>query len=165
MRVVMSVREYCKVCGKCGKREVAIAVVPYSVEYDDEGQKIVVNIPDLSVPRCANCGTLSIDQDAANQIGEAYRNQIGLLAPDEIRTLRIDRGISQEELAERMGVPIPTVQRWESGGQIQSRIADKTLRVFFQQNHAYSGPARLEDCERYLAAVPNVEPPEHDRID
>src|SRR5882724_199314 len=117
----MNHREYCKTCGNCGRREVAIAVVPYTAEFDDDGEKISVTISDLSVPRCANCGTLSIDHDAAIQITDAFRKRTGVLRPEELRDLRTERRFSQNALAELMGVSLTEIIRWETGDQTQSR--------------------------------------------
>jgi len=129
----MNRREYCKTCGNCGRRDVVIAVVPYTAEFDDDGEKIMVTVSDLSVPRCANCGTLSIDHDAANQITDAFRQKTGLLRPEELRHLRNIRRISQEVLAQLLGVSLSDIIRWEAGDQMQSRQADKALRALFQQ--------------------------------
>jgi HTH-type transcriptional regulator / antitoxin HipB len=43
---------------------------------------------------------------------------------EEVRRLRIDRGLSQSELAERMGLPQAVVSRLEAGG-VEPRL--KTL--------------------------------------
>jgi hypothetical protein len=49
--------------------------VPYQCERVYNGRAVTVVIPDLAVPRCANCGELVFDYLAEEQINQAYRAQ------------------------------------------------------------------------------------------
>ncbi len=40
--------------------------------------------------------------------------------------------MSQQELAEQLGVAKETICRWETGAMIQSRAMDNLLRLFFE---------------------------------
>lgn len=84
---------------------------------------------------CSTCGTEggSIDQTAATQrtISDAYRRKVGLLTSEDILEGRGKLGLTQSELAKRMGVGIASIKRWE-GGLIQSRSMDKALRMALQ---------------------------------
>lgn len=48
--------------------------------------------------------------------------------PDEIRQLREDRGLSQQDFATKLGVSVQTVHRWETGKSRPSRLALAKLR-------------------------------------
>src|SRR4051794_36860093 len=86
----MAEREFSKKCGKCRQRAVALAEVEYTTQVDHDGRKYTVIIPSLSVPKCGNCGTIVLDEEANRKISEAFRTQAGLLAPEEIRRQRKD---------------------------------------------------------------------------
>ena len=44
--------------------------------------------------------------------------------------------MSQQELAEQLGVAKETISRWETGAMIQSRAMDNLLRLFFESEEA-----------------------------
>ena len=118
-------------CPECGKKEVRPAHVAYTTEIKHDGRLYTVEIPELSVPRCDACGELVFDIRADEQIARALRNQLGLLSAERIRTNREELGLSQRQLAERLGVAVETISRWETGALTQSRAMDRYLRVFF----------------------------------
>jgi putative zinc finger/helix-turn-helix YgiT family protein len=127
----MTERVFAKKCGKCRQRAVALATVPYTVQIDHDGRKYTVTIPDLVVPQCANCGTIVLDEEANRQISAAFRREAGLLSPEEIRQHRVNLGLTQQALADLLGVAVSTLSRWETGAQIQQRSLDRFLRAFF----------------------------------
>src|SRR6266545_1183860 len=115
----MTERAFSRKCGKCRERAVALANVPYTTQVDHDGRKYVVSLPALTVPRCNNCGTIVLDEEANRQISEAFRQQAGLLTPEQIRQKRVVLGLTQQELADQLGVAVSTLSRWETGAQIQ----------------------------------------------
>lgn len=119
-------------CGHCRKRAVDLSSEPYSVELEHDGRSYSVSIPDLEAPRCKECGEVVLD-DAANQrISDAFRRQLGLLTPKQIRSNREALLMTQKQLASRLGIAEATLSRWENGGQIQQRALDRLLRLFFE---------------------------------
>lgn len=72
----------------------------------------------------------SIEQAAVTQraISDAYRKAVGLLTSEEIREGRKKRGLTQDDLAQRMCVGIASIKRWE-GGIIQTKSMDRALRM------------------------------------
>lgn len=46
---------------------------------------------------------------------------------ENIRTLRQDLGLTQEEFAHRLGITVATVNRWENGHNSPTRLARKAL--------------------------------------
>ena len=56
------------------------------------------------------------------------REERGLLTPEEIRRLRTDLGLRQQDLEGILGVGPKTVTRWEKGTVFQSAVADKFMR-------------------------------------
>lgn len=115
-------------CPRCLEREVRPAEVPYNADVTHDGKTHAVEISALVVPRCDTCGELIFGNDTDWQISRALRNALGLLQPDEIRSLRKKLGLTQWALAECLGIPLEMISRWESGLVIQSRIMDRLLR-------------------------------------
>lgn len=125
-------------CPKCRNREVRPALISYRCEMAHDGQLHSVEVPQLTVPRCGHCGELVFNDDAEAQIRRALRKQLRLLTPEEIRTARMGLGLSEKELADRLGVAEVAISRWETESQIQSRAMDNLLRVFFASPEARS---------------------------
>ena len=46
---------------------------------------------------------------------------------DNIRSLRRNLGLTQEEFAHRLGITVATVNRWENGHNSPTRLARKAL--------------------------------------
>jgi putative zinc finger/helix-turn-helix YgiT family protein len=125
-------RRFAPRCGQCHQKTMALATVPYDIRIDHDGKKYDVHVEDLSVPKCANCGAISIDDDASEQIDAAFRQQAKLLTPSEIREGRLKLGFhQQQEFAKCLGVAVSTLSRWETGAQIQQHFHDGVLRAFF----------------------------------
>lgn len=124
-------REFCTKCSTCNQRTVAFAIVPYEIQVDHDGRKHQVSIPDLSVARCSNCGEIYFDSEASNQVTRAFCKQAGLLTGEEMRRRREKLGLTQEALAELLGVDAHELAWWENGERIQQRHMDRFLRAFF----------------------------------
>ncbi len=118
-------------CGNCGRRSVKPAMIPYSVDMEHDGRTYSVNIAELKAPRCEECGEVVLDDHANRQISDAFRQQIGLLTPQQIRENRERLGNTQKELAAVLGIAEATLSRWETGAQIQQRVMDRFLRLYF----------------------------------
>jgi DNA-binding transcriptional regulator YiaG len=76
------------------------------------------------------------------QIGTAERLVEGAAAPEEqlsdvIRYLRQQLGLTQEELAQALGITVGTVSRWEKGRFRPSRLA-RALIMDFARTHNVS---------------------------
>jgi hypothetical protein len=63
-------------CPRCGQKEVRAAIIPYRCQRQHDGQLLTVEIPNLSVPRCDNCGELVFDYAADEQIAEAFHARL-----------------------------------------------------------------------------------------
>jgi putative zinc finger/helix-turn-helix YgiT family protein len=132
----MTNRTYPKRCGKCGQKQMELATVAYATTIGHDGRSYHVEIPDLTVLRCANCRAISIDDAADQQISAAFRREAKLLTPEDIRHGRENLGLTQKQLANLLGVGEATVFRWETGAQIQQRAVDRFLRLCFASPEA-----------------------------
>jgi putative zinc finger/helix-turn-helix YgiT family protein len=127
----MKERAFSPKCGNCRQRVVALETVQYTTQVSHDGREYTVNIPALVVPKCSACGTIHLDDAANRAISQAFREVAGLLSPEEIRSGRDNLGMSQQELADQLGIAVSTLSRWETGAQIQQRAFDRLLRAFF----------------------------------
>ena len=118
-------------CPKCRRKEVRPVVIFYRCEMAHDGRLHAVEVPELTVPRCGHCGELVFNEGAEAQVRRALRSQLRQLMPDEIRAARTALGLSQKDLADRLGVTEATLSRWETESQLQPRAIDNLLRVFF----------------------------------
>ena len=118
-------------CPECGQRKVQPAAIAHTAEIKHDGRLYTVEIPELRVPRCEACGELVFDTQADEQIARELRRQLGLLSAEQIRRNRENVSLSQRQLAERLGVAVETISRWETGALTQSRAMDRYLRVYF----------------------------------
>ncbi|MBN2445490.1 MAG: helix-turn-helix domain-containing protein [Phycisphaerae bacterium] len=113
------------------------AVVSYKAQVRHDGRVHEVEVAELSVPRCEDCGELVFGNDTDEQISRALRHQLGLLQPEDVRAKRTELGLTQKALAESIGVAPETISRWESGVVIQTQAMNKLLRAYL-----YSAVAR-----------------------
>jgi putative zinc finger/helix-turn-helix YgiT family protein len=140
-------------CVKCLKRDVYPATVSYTAEVNHDGRLYEVPVPVLEVPRCQSCGELVFTNHVDEQITDALRTQLRLLAPAQIRTSRKALGLLQQELAERLGVAEATISRWETGTLIQSRAMDNLLRAYFALPELRAALRGVEQDPAFGAAV------------
>lgn len=143
-------------CPQCWRPEVRLARVPYRCERTYEDEIHAVDLPDLEVPRCGNCGRLVFTYAQDDAINHALRQQLRLLQPADIQAGRKKLGLNEKELATRLGVPADQVGRWENELEIQPRVVDNLLRVFFGSSEARSILA--ETAAVAAASSPAVSP-------
>jgi len=118
--------------------------------------------------RCEACDEVfySKQQALAAQRAAAakLREQEGLLTPDEIKQIRVGRGLTQSDLERLLAVGPKTVVRWERGTVFQNSSTDQLLRVIrdvpqaFDYLKALRGVAVATDGEQPnpLVGVPRV---------
>ena len=118
-------------CFECKAKEVFPKVTDYTTTRKHDGRSYTIRVPDLEIPTCRKCGEQTFAVGDDDRIIAALRAQVGLLMPAEILKRRGQLEMSQQELAEQLGVAKETICRWETGAMIQSRAMDNLLRLFF----------------------------------
>ncbi|MEX1028272.1 MAG: type II TA system antitoxin MqsA family protein [Candidatus Paceibacterota bacterium] len=119
-------------CGECGRTGVRPKAIEYKGEIKHDGKLYEVCVDNLEVPTCGHCGEQWFDIETDKQINAALRRTIGLLQPEEIRKRRKALDLTQKDLAEKIGVAVASLSRWENGSSIQARSTDKLLRMYFR---------------------------------
>lgn len=118
-------------CRHCGQREVALVKTNYDAEVRHDGRLYTFTIADLELPVCQACGERVFTEKVDAQVNDALRKHLNLLTPAQIRAAIKRVGMSQKDLAKRLGIAEATLSRWLGEVQIQSRSMDTLLRIFF----------------------------------
>jgi len=118
------------ICPACGSRGVEITNRP--IDMGGPAERAEVD-PGFEYEHCRVCGE---DFVPACEVDGLLRRSIvteregaGLLSSADIRSVRLDLGLTQAGLASLLGVGDKTVTRWETGTVIQSRMADHFIRL------------------------------------
>lgn len=69
-------------CPRCRRKEVWRSFAPYECERTYRGQVVTIQIPDLIVSKCANCGELVFDYFSEEQINKAFLAKVRMLEDD-----------------------------------------------------------------------------------
>jgi putative zinc finger/helix-turn-helix YgiT family protein len=118
------------ICPECKEEKLLEKTGVYETTYrdrDDESHPL--NVQGLTWLVCSNCGEVVLDDRAMTAIDNARRAAMGLLSPDQIRTLRMELGKTQRAMSALLGIGEKTYCRWESGSYVQSEGFDRYLRL------------------------------------
>jgi DNA-binding transcriptional regulator YiaG len=118
-------------CAHCRRKEVRLVSMPFRCQRTHEGQSYSVELQELPVPCCGHCGEIVLASTEIEAIDRAFRAQLGLLQPEEIRVGREAKSLSPEEMAVRLGVSEAQVRAWENESVIPSRAMDNAMRALF----------------------------------
>jgi putative zinc finger/helix-turn-helix YgiT family protein len=90
-------------------------------------------VPEVEALHCDSCGEVFFAPGQSDALQRAAsdlaRRAMGLVTGAEIAGFRTSQGLTQAEFEAALGVPPKTVARWEIGSVLQSRAADRFLRV------------------------------------
>jgi hypothetical protein len=124
-------RKFPAFCRNCGNPEVILTEIEYVAEIRHDGHVCSITVPDLEISVCRVCGEKVFDEHVDRQINKALRPHLNLFTPSQIYAELGSLAISEQELAQRIGVPDETLSRWLNDIRIQPRAMDKLLRLFF----------------------------------
>jgi DNA-binding transcriptional regulator YiaG len=104
----------------------------YAVKVRHDGKDYDVCVSNAVVPACSKCGRKVVTGTLGEQLDAALRQKLGLLSPEEIKAGIEGLGLSQKDVAARLGLAQETLSRWITGAMIQTRANDRFLRLFLQ---------------------------------
>lgn len=142
-------------CPNCREKDVHGVVIAHTTQVKHDGRLYDVYVPELDAAKCRSCGELLFDDSAGEQIAGALRKQLRLLTAEQIRSSIEALGMTQKELATRVGIAEATLSRWCTGAFIQSRAMDNYLRGYFavpELRHVLVGT--VQDPELGTKVVP-----------
>ena len=117
-------------CPDCESDQVETRYERHSFEYGPPGDSVTLSAT-VPVHYCRNpdCGEAFLGEEAVRIRHEAVCAHLGLLTPYAIKELRVKKGGSATAFAIVTGIGMASLQRWESGAQLQSRSQDNFLRL------------------------------------
>ena len=119
-------------CADCCTRTVLPTVIDdYTAKVKHDGVVYELHLPSLEVPRCQTCGETYSTNAVDEQVSDALRTRLIFLTPAQMQQGIKKLKLSQQQLAERLGVAQETISRWVNGALIQSRAMDNLLRLYF----------------------------------
>ena len=118
-------------CLHCGTRTVTPVTEDSVTEIGHDGKTYEVCVANAVIPTCSHCGRKVLTDRVNRQTSAALRAKLELLTPEEIKANIEALGLSQKEVASRLGVAQETLSRWITGAVLQTRSNDRALRVFF----------------------------------
>lgn len=118
-------------CAKCGSREVFPVSQRYEFNASYDGRSYQFAVDRLEIPTCRSCGERVFSKNVNEEIDRTIRVELRLLTPDQIRQAVAELGLSQKDIAAKLGVAEATFSRWVTGAVMQSRAMDNLLRVYF----------------------------------
>ncbi len=119
-------------CRQCQQESVVPTRIDYPAKVNYDGRLVTFVAKGIEIPICQNCGDKRFTLEVDDQINAALCVHLGLLTPEQIREGIERLGLTQKEVAERLGIAEATLSRWVNKVVIQSRAMDNYLRVFFQ---------------------------------
>lgn len=117
-----------KECAACG--EVA-ATLRYDLEKFPylHGKDQVILEARVPVWKCEACRTEFTDDRAEEIRHDTVCGYLGRLTPAELKAIREQYHLSQQDWAARTGFGAASIKRWETGNLIQEKAADNYLRL------------------------------------
>jgi putative zinc finger/helix-turn-helix YgiT family protein len=118
-------------CPHCEKETSATSVLA-KLEYTIKGVDLSIEAPLIKCDVCENeFESPEMGHDVADLALRAYRKEVGLLSPEEIKTFRKSLGLTQHELSELLGWGGATLSRYENGA-LQDEAHDRAMRMIME---------------------------------
>lgn len=123
-------------CPNCGSENIETRVQVDEIQQPAYAGRPAATIS-VSVPArtCRDCSFAFLDGEAEALYHEAVCRHLGILLPDDIRSIRERHGLSRDDFAELTKLGRATVSRWERGCLIQNASHDQFLYLLmFDEN-------------------------------
>jgi HTH-type transcriptional regulator/antitoxin MqsA len=123
----------CPSCG--GERALEPRRIRDEFDYDADGERIRVVAESVPVLVCRACNEVFYGPEGEQAHHRAICKALGLLTPEEIKSVRERLGKNQAEFALLTGIGVATLSRWERGRSMQTRALDNYLSLLpFPEN-------------------------------
>lgn len=113
-------------CVLCGSNEVTTRQEEISFPVSTRGKEETLHVK-IPVHQCKECDFEFTGPTADKIQHDAVCNFLNVMTPSEVREIRKKFGLTQAKFAERTGIGIASINRWEKGGSIQNPAMDNYL--------------------------------------
>jgi putative zinc finger/helix-turn-helix YgiT family protein len=113
-------------CFNCGSSNLERKDLSQAFQYGS-GTSAVELKANMPVYTCIDCGYQFAGPEAEDARHEAVCRHLGVMTPNEIVAVRESTGLSRTEFAERTGVGIASLKRWETGALVQNAANDQLI--------------------------------------
>ena len=115
-------------CPICGGEDISTTMTSHEFDYGsgDSPAKLLAMVP---VRWCESCGFEYLDDVAEQLKHKAVCDHLGVLAPDQVRKIREDLGMTRAAFADTTGLGEASLNRWENGLSVQTHANDCFLRL------------------------------------
>ncbi|MCY4005504.1 MAG: helix-turn-helix domain-containing protein [Rhodobacteraceae bacterium] len=112
----------------CGAEDIMTAWHLHTFEYGtgETAANLQARVP---VRRCHTCDFEYLDEEAERLKQRAICDHLGVLAPEDIRKIRENKGMTRAAFADVSGFGEASLNRWENGLSIQNQSNDRYLRL------------------------------------
>lgn len=115
------------ICDICGERSAHSHIVNHEFTYGPPASQVTLRAQ-VPVWQCSACDLEYTDSAGEMAKHEAICRHLDRAAPKEVAAVRAMLGVTQGVLAEKLGVGIASVKRWEAGTVVPNRSATVALR-------------------------------------
>lgn len=133
-------------CINCRKSELVIQKAEMTGEVQGETFSVM-----CEALVCPNCGFKTVGagqvQDFMKLLADEFRQKHFLMTGAEIKRRRKELNWSQQDLAEKTGVGLASIKRWEMG-KIQDKAMDQLLRLFLDPEYIRKHLREMEWARR-----------------
>ena len=148
-------------CPACGETALETLQGQFTFDPPPEVPGGPMVVPEAQWLECSSCGKRILPHDLVRQIELMRYDRLGLLRPSQIKATREKAGLTQEAMADWLGVGAKTYTRWESGRSYHNRSSDNLIRLFDQNPEllariqAQRNPERTRMIRDYFSSLRN----------
>jgi HTH-type transcriptional regulator / antitoxin MqsA len=146
-------------CPICYEGQLTEKTGDHKIKVKDGERVREIVVKDLQWRECENCGERFFDNVNAEKIEVARYRALGLLSPEDLKTIRNELGFSQTEMADFLKVGSKSYCRWENGSLMQSKSMDALIRyAYADRQRERVRTERVKRAATYLSVLRKADP-------
>ncbi len=119
-----------KECPICGSKSLVEKSGTFRFEPPANIPGGAIIVPNSKWQECQACGESILAQSLLEKLEEQRYARLELLTPEQIKHIRQAAGLTQSQIAEKLGIGEKTYTRWETGKCLQNKSSDNLIRLF-----------------------------------